>query len=111
MDAFQSYCRRLLGLFALTLLPIFVLNILLARQSGVVEGVNILASNWQQRTHGITDGTSSQLLFKALRLNDRLQDIDSAVFGSSTAMGITQDVFPPGMLVYNFSISGRMLPS
>jgi hypothetical protein len=98
-------------MFALSLLPIFVLNVLLARQSGVVEAVNILASDWQQRTHGITDGTSNQLRFKTLRLNDRLHDINGVVFGSSTSMGITQDLFRPGMSVYNFSSSGRMLPS
>jgi hypothetical protein len=111
MESFQGYCLRLCVMFALSLLPIFVLNVLLARQSGVLEAVNILASEWQQRTHGITDGTSNQLWFKALRLNDRLHDINGAVFGSSTSMGITQDLFRPGISVYNFSSSGRMLPS
>src|SRR5262249_21516343 len=111
MKALKNYCLGLLCLFALSLLPIFLLNVSLARQNGVLERTNILASEWQERSRGITDGTSSQVRFKALRLNDRLPDIRGVVFGSSTAMAITQDMFPAGEHIYNFSTSGRMLPA
>jgi hypothetical protein len=107
----KQFCIWLLCLFAGSMLPIFVLNVILARQSGITDEVNIAASVWQERTHGITDGTANQLLFKTLRLKDRLQDVDTVVFGSSTSYGITQAAFPPSMRVYNFSTSGRTLPN
>jgi hypothetical protein len=48
--------------------------------------------------------------FKSARLFDRLPEINTVVFGSSTAMGITQGMFPAGMTLYNFAQTGNELP-
>jgi hypothetical protein len=72
------------------------------------------ASAWQEKTHGITMvllQRSDNGPFKALRLNDRLRDINAVVFGASTSMAIRDDMFPAGVRIYNFSQPGNPLSS
>jgi hypothetical protein len=73
--------------------------------------VTRLASDWQQATRGVTYSPPiwSNRPFKALRLHDRLPDINAVVFGASSVMAITAGVFPEGVRAYNFSQSGNTL--
>lgn len=69
------------------------------------------ASDWQQRTHGITftPTLGNNGYFKTLRLNDRLGDIDTVIFGASTAMTIDSSMLPQQWHLYNFTQSGSPL--
>jgi hypothetical protein len=71
------------------------------------------ASRWQQATRGVTYAPplSSNRPFKLARLFDRLPEINAIVFGSSTMMGVTQELFPAGITIYNFSQTGNELPA
>ncbi|MFI5015742.1 MAG: hypothetical protein ACHQAY_25675 [Hyphomicrobiales bacterium] len=112
-DCYRRYVFVLGAILAGALLPILVLNLMLGRQAFEPRNV-LLASDWQQRTHGITsaspDGISNRA-FKALRVDDRLPEINALVFGSSTAMGITADMFPAEVHIYNFAQNMNFLPS
>jgi len=99
--------------FAATLLPIFALNLQLGSLTlGNTDSVR-QASAWQQATHGVTYAPtlSDTGLFKTLRLHDRLPQINSVVFGSSTALGVSAAAFPPPMQAYNFAQTGHGLMS
>ncbi len=109
--AHKHYVWIAAALLGMTLLPIIALNMLLsARTLGDNDKV-IQASSWQQRTHGVTYAPtlSDTALFKALRLHDRLPEINTVVLGSSTALGITQDMFPAPLKTYNFAQTGHGL--
>lgn len=97
--------------FGATLLPIFILNLTLLSDTLGNNRKALLASQWQQRTRGITYAPtlSDTHLFKTLRLNDRMAEINTVVFGSSTAMGISQQAFPGTLRIYNFAQSGHPL--
>jgi hypothetical protein len=97
--------------FSAMLLPILVLNLILLSGTLGNNQKTLLASQWQQRSHGITYAPtlSDTHLFKTLRLNDRLPEINTVVFGSSTAMGLTQQAFPDALHVYNYAQSGHAL--
>ena len=98
--------------FAVTLLPMFLLNLALVNATlGNTDKV-ALASAWQQQTKGVTYAPtlSDTHLFKTLRLDDRLPDIDTVVMGSSTALAITAEMFP-GRKVYNYAQTGHGLTS
>ena len=98
--------------FAVTLLPMFLLNLALVNATlGNTDKV-ALASTWQQQTQGVTYAPtlSDTHLFKTLRLDDRLPEIDTVVMGSSTALAITADMFP-GLHVYNYAQTGHGLSS
>lgn len=97
--------------FSVTLLPIFILNLVLLSDTLGSNQKTLLASQWQQRTHGVTYAPtlSETHLFKTLRLNDRLPNIDTLVFGSSTVMGITQQAFPSQFRIYNYAQTGHPL--
>lgn len=97
--------------FGATLLPVFVLNLILLNDTLGNYRKALLASQWQHQTHGITYAPtlSDSTLFKTLRLNDRMAEIDTVVFGSSTAMGINQQSFPGMLHVYNFAKTGHSL--
>lgn len=101
----------LMTCFGATLLPIFALNLVLLNDTLGSNRKALLASQWQQRTQGVTYAPtlSDTHLFKTLRLNDRLAEIDAVVFGSSTAMGITQQAFPDTLRIYNYAQSGHAL--
>lgn len=96
---------------AVVLLPVLTLNYILGLRSLGGGAAVINASQWQHATHGVTYAPplSGNRPFKSARLFDRLPDINTVVFGSSTVMGITQSVFPPGMRIYNFAQSGNGL--
>lgn len=97
--------------FGATLLPIFTLNLILLNNTLGNHQKTLAASQWQQRTHGITYAPtlSDTYLFKTLRLNDRLPEINTVVFGSSTVMGITQQAFPGTLRIYNYAQTGHPL--
>lgn len=101
----------LMACFGATLLPIFILNMILLDDILGNNRKALLASQWQQRTRGITYAPtlSDTRLFKTLRLNDRLAEINTVVFGSSTAMGITQKAFPDALHIYNYAQTGHPL--
>jgi hypothetical protein len=107
----KRFLRILLACFAATLLPVFALNLILLNDTLGNSGRVVLASQWQQRTQGITYAPTlgDTHLFKTLRLNDRLPEINTVVFGSSTAMGIAQQAFPDMLHVYNYAQSGHGL--
>jgi hypothetical protein len=101
------------AIVAIAVVSIAALNFLLIKRSSDPRNL-ILASQWQQQTRGITmastDGIDNRP-FKALRLAERAADINGLVLGSSTAMGITADMFPPSIRIYNFSQNSNTLPS
>lgn len=109
--------RRYLGWLVLfcsvTLLPAVVLNILLIRNEGDVKAMSFAASDWQERTHGVTftPTMGNNALFKRLRLNDHLAETDTVVMGSSTGMPIDQTMLPAGWHLYNLTMSGSPLSS
>lgn len=99
----------LVACFGATLLPIFILNLILLNNTlGNYQKV-LLASQWQQRTRGITYAltTIDTHLFKTLRLDDRLPEINTVVFGSSTAYSLTQQAFPDALRIYNYAQSNH----
>ena len=78
------------------LLPVLVLNYQLVERSVGGASMVTAASRWQQATQGVTYAPplSANQPFKVARIFDRMPGINTVVFGSSTAMGITQDMFP-----------------
>ena len=106
-----TYAAIMLATMAGVMLPVLALNGMLgARSLGNGAAVRH-ASAWQQATHGITYAPplSNTRPFKSARLRERLPAIDTVVFGSSTAMGITQGLFREGASVYNFAQTGNGL--
>jgi hypothetical protein len=93
------------------MLPVLALNYALGLRSLGGGAAVLQASAWQQATHGVTYAPplSDTRPFKSARLFDRLAEINTVVFGSSTAMCITQSMFPDGMVVYNFAQTGNLL--
>ena len=106
----RAYTWLVLALCAGFLVPVIALNLLLAANNLRVDK-NHLASDWQQATRGVTYAPpiSQNRPFKTLRLNDRIADINTVVFGSSTTMGIRESAFPPPLKSYNFAQSGNSL--
>ncbi len=45
--------------------------------------------------------------FKALRLADRLPEINTLVLGASSLMGVTEAMFPNGLRAYNFTLTAN----
>lgn len=107
----KKYFQVLIASFCATLLPIFILNLILLNDTLGNNRKVLLASQWQQRTHGITYAPtlSDTHLFKTLRLNERLPEINAVAFGSSTALGITQQAFPDTLHLYNYAQTGHGL--
>lgn len=107
----KRYLLWLLFFCCVTLLPAIALNWVLLRNEGDIKAMSFAASDWQQRTSGITftPTLGSNGLFKTLRLNDRLHETDTVIFGSSTGMPIDGTMMPPGWRLYNFTQSGSPL--
>jgi len=107
----KRYLLWLVLLCGLTLLPAIALNWILLKNEGNVEAMSFAASDWQQRTHGITftPTLGNNGFFKTLRLNDRLPEIDTVLYGASTAMTIDSSMLPPQWHLYNFTQSGSPL--
>src|SRR5690242_19094504 len=112
MSGARTYFWLMLGLCAGVLVPVTALNLMLTANSRRVDK-NRLASEWQHATHGVTYAPpiSRNRPFKTLRLDDRIGEINTVVFGSSTTMSITADAFPPMLKSYNFAQSGNALRS
>jgi len=109
----RTYLLVFTFLCTLFLAPVTVLNLSLGTRALGSPEVTRLASDWQHATHGVTYAPPiwSNRPFKTLRLHDRLPDINAVVFGASTVMGMTADVFPEGVRAYNFSQSSNSLAS
>ena len=109
----KTYFFLTLSLCAAVLAPAIALNLALGDRSLGSAEVTKMASHWQQTTRGVTYSPPimSNRPFKTLRLHDRLPEINAIVFGASSAMGITDAMFPENMRVYNFSQSGNVLAS
>lgn len=107
----RSYVFVFTAVAAAVLLPVLALNYALGLRSLGGAAAVTRASQWQQATHGVTYAPplSNNRPFKSARLFDRLPEINTVVFGSSTAMGVTQGVFPDGMRIYNFAQTGNAL--
>lgn len=61
--------------------------------------------DWQKKTNGIVrppDINDGYKLFKFLSLNEK-QNINTMILGSSTVLGITEDMLPAPMKAYNFA--------
>ena len=112
-DRHRRFVWVLAGCFCATLLPVFVINMALLNATLGNNQLALLASQWQQRTHGSTYAPSldGHHLFKTLRLNDRVADINTVVFGSSTMMGLTQQAFPRQFSLYSFTKNANLLGS
>lgn len=108
----RTYTAWVVGGCLALLAPVVMLNLLLLANDHRHDK-NRLASRWQQESGGVTYAPpiSSNRAFKTLRLADRLPEINTLVFGSSTAMSITADALPPALRAYNFSQSGNGLLS
>lgn len=109
----KRYLLWLSLLCSLTLLPAVMLNVLLILNEGDVKAMSFAASEWQERTHGVTytPTMGNNALFKRLRLNDRLPEVDTVIMGSSTGMPIDQSMLPAGWHLYNLTMSGSPLSS
>jgi hypothetical protein len=109
----KSYIVSIAAIAATVVVSITALNFLLMKRSSNPRNL-VLASQWQQQTRGITTASTDGIdnrPFKALRLAERAADLNGLVLGSSTAMGITADMFPPSFRIYNFSQNSNTLPS
>ena len=92
----RRYVAVLMATLGLALILVLVLNLVLGdRGLGNLQSTRA-ASLWQQATHGVTYAppVGATGPFKVLRLADRLPDINAVVLGSSTLMGVTQDLLP-----------------
>ena len=107
----KRYFVLTLALCAVAAAPVVALNLVLGDRSLGDPETTRLASEWQQATRGVTYSPPivNNHAFKTLRLNDRLPEINAVVFGASSAFGITEAMFPPGIRPYNFSQSGNPL--
>ncbi|MEO7728863.1 MAG: hypothetical protein ABIS45_16550, partial [Burkholderiales bacterium] len=107
----RAYVIVFLLAAATVLLPVLLLNYTLGLRGLGGGNAVVKASRWQQATHGVTYAPplSNNRPFKTARLFDRLPAINTVVFGSSTAMGVTQEMFPERMRIYNFAQTGNAL--
>jgi hypothetical protein len=111
--ASRLYNTVLLGVLALMLAVVVGLNLLLGERAiGTPELVKA-ASEWQHTTGGVTYAPpiTANRPFKALRLADRLPEINAVVLGASTAMGLPADAFPPNVRIYNLAQTANPLHS
>lgn len=103
------YLSVLLGTLGLILALILALNLKLGDRGLGNLQVTRAASAWQQATRGVTYAppVGYTAPFKVLRLADRLAEINAVVLGSSTLMGVTQQVLPSQWRVYNLTVTGN----
>lgn len=108
---YLQYTRFFLIACATVVVPVVSLNTMFSIRSLGGGNVVLSASQWQEKTRGITYAPpfAPNRQFKMIRLFDRLPGVNTVVFGSSTAWGITQEMFPRGMTVYNFAQTGNQI--
>lgn len=109
MSGALRYLAVFIGLIALVLTVVLLLNLQLGERAlGSVEATRA-ASEWQQQTKGVTYAppTTNTRPFKVLRLADRLGEINAVVLGSSTGMGITSQILPEPLRIYNFTLTAN----
>lgn len=106
----RAYTSWIVAGSLLLLAPVLLLNLMLIAND-YRHDKNRLASRWQQETGGVTYAPpiSNNRPFKTLRLADRLPEIDTVIFGSSTMLAIVVDALPQGMRAYNFAQTGNPL--
>ena len=95
--------------FVVSLTAILILNMVLGERGlGSAQAVRE-ASAWQQATRGVTYSppVTHTRAFKAHRLADRAPDINTMVLGASSLMGMTQEMFPAPMRLYNFTLTAN----
>ncbi len=111
MTASARYLLLVLLTVGVALGTILGLNLLLGERALGGPEVTRLASAWQQQSKGITYAPpiTAARRFKALRLTDRLPEINAVAFGSSTAWGITADALPEQYRLYNLASTGNPL--
>ena len=105
----KRYLSVFIGFFIAVLSSILALNLALGERAlGSVDTLQ-KASAWQQATHGVTYAPplTNSRPFKALRLADRLPEINTLVLGASSLMGVTGAMFPAGLRAYNFSLTAN----
>lgn len=109
--AMRRYNAVLLLGLGLLLAAVAGMNLLLGERSlGTPELVKA-ASEWQQATRGVTYSPpmTANRPFKALRLADRLPEINGVVLGASSSMGLTADAFPQDVRIYNLAQTANAL--
>lgn len=113
MSAGAKYLWVLLGTAAVLLGLILGLNLLLGERALGGPETTRQASEWQQQSKGVTYAPpiTASRRFKALRLKDRMQEINAVAFGSSTSWGVTADALPEQYHLYNFATTGNPLVS
>jgi hypothetical protein len=105
----KRYLFVFIGIFVTVLSVIVALNLALGERGlGSAKAVR-QASAWQQATRGITYAPPmmNSRPFKAHRLADRLNDINTVVLGASSLMGVTDAMFPQTMRAYNFTLTAN----
>lgn len=109
--ASPTYLLILLGCLGVALGGVLGLNLLLGERALGSSAIVKAASDWQQRTRGVTypPPITANRPFKILRLHDRLPEINAVVFGPSTAMGLASGAFPKDVKIYNFSQTANPL--
>lgn len=105
----KRYLFVFIGLFFITIALILVLNLALGDRSLGSTQAAQAASAWQRATRGVTYAPPERNArpFKALRLADRLSEVNTLVLGSSTLMGIAQSMLPTDMRLYNLTVPGN----
>lgn len=113
MRSGARYFSVLLAVAGMVLGLILGLNLLLGERGLGGPEVMRSASAWQQITRGVTYAPpiTGSRWFKALRLSDRLPEINTIVFGSSTAWGIDAEALPERYRLYNLASTGNPLNS
>ncbi len=88
---------------------ILALNLVLGERGLGSEQAVREASEWQQATRGVTYSPplTHTRAFKAHRLADRAAEINTMVLGASSLMGMTQDMFPAPMRMYNLTLTAN----
>ena len=105
----KRYLFVFIVIFLSVIAVILALNMALGERGlGSAEAVR-LASAWQQATRGVTYSppVTHTRAFKAHRFADRAAEINAVVLGASSLMGITQDMFPAPMRVYNLTLTAN----
>lgn len=104
--------RYLLVFIVVILVPltaILALNLALGERGLGSAAAVTQASAWQQATRGVTYSppVTHTRAFKAHRLADRADEVNTLVLGASSLMGMTQDMFPAPMRLYNFTLTAN----